>query len=108
MYMMMNLFLARLRINIKKVDDETSIKEGTVSAMVKDGVEFARAKVNPHSIVDFIAKLPQIYVIIMIMAKKILQSGVEYATFERIYEVYKNFHKVSRANSNAGRSLARP
>ena len=89
---MAQLLLARLRVHLS-AHDADSLKEETVGKIVQDCAEFARNKINPPSIIDFVSQLPQAYMMVLVVAKKILQSGVEYATFERIFEVYKDFHK---------------
>eukprot|EP00831_Metopus_contortus_P025450 TRINITY_DN21932_c0_g1_i2.p1 TRINITY_DN21932_c0_g1~~TRINITY_DN21932_c0_g1_i2.p1 ORF type:complete len:153 (-),score=23.27 TRINITY_DN21932_c0_g1_i2:163-621(-) len=54
---------------------------------------YAKEKTIPHSIMQFVDDLPQIYLTVLIAVKKILQSGMEYANFERIYELYKDLFK---------------
>ena len=92
---MINLTLAKLRMEMIMMAQGTgSIKEADIMNLVKDAVVFARTKINPRSIIEFICKMPQMYIVILIVVKKILESGSEYATFERIFETYKNYRKV--------------
>ena len=89
---MANLILGRVR-NSAKAIDPGSPSEPDVAEMVKDCVKFARSKISPPNPVDFLTQLPSTYIVLLIVTKKILQSGVEYTTFERIYDNYKDYHK---------------
>jgi len=92
LYLMTNLVLGRLRTNIKNIDPEDT-QDPDVADLVKDCVKFAKSKISPPNPVDFVSQLPGTYIILLIVAKKILQSGVEYATFERMFENYKEYHR---------------
>ena len=92
---MLNLVLARLRIEIQSFTKGGNILAEDVKNMVKSCFDFALTKISPHCIENFIGKLPQTYIVVLIMAKKLFQSGAEYTTFERIYNTYKDYTKVN-------------
>ncbi len=95
MYTMLNLMLARLSLTLRDVSPGSKEDEEKCRRLIAESVDYAQSKVKPHYIIDFIEELPQIYITVLIATRKILERGEEYATFEAIYEAYRQYQKVN-------------
>jgi len=73
--------------------------EDSMGRLMGECLVFAQSKIKPPNPAEFIAQLPTTYIVLLMLAKKILKSGVEYATFESIYDNYKQYHKRTLVNS---------
>jgi hypothetical protein len=97
MFLLLNLFLARLGIVLEDVDPTRREDHDKCRQLVADSFDYALARVKPHYVIDFIAQLPLTYISLLIAVRKILDRGQDSASFEGVFENYRQFAKVPRA-----------